>query len=123
MGLPLSTSTCNVMPLVFQQIPCLPINTLRKVQKIHVILRKSENTFSLLQWLSMGKQNLKHKKIKKTYITKIILHNYILYNGNPTYVETFPVDSGMPLIFTDFQHSTCCRPTSCWKICKYQSHP
>ena len=46
----------------------------------------------------MGKQILKHKKMKKTYIPKIILHNYILYKGDPTYVGTFPVDSGMPLI-------------------------
>ena len=29
------------------------INTLRKVQKIRVILGKSENTFRLLQWMSM----------------------------------------------------------------------
>ena len=28
------------------------------------ILRRSENTFHLLQWWSMGKQILKHKKIK-----------------------------------------------------------
>ena len=33
---------------------------LRKVQKIHVILGRSENTFHLLQWLSMGTQVLKH---------------------------------------------------------------
>ena len=31
----------------------IPILTLRKVQKIRVILRGSENTFSLLQWLSI----------------------------------------------------------------------
>ena len=62
-------------------------------------------------------------KIKKTYITKIILHNYILYNGDLTCVGTFPVDSGMPSIFTDFQHSMCYRPTSCWKIYKYISEP
>ena len=97
--------------------------TLNKVQKIRVILGRSENLFSLLQWLSMGKQILKHKKMKKTYIPKIILHNYILYKGDPTYVRTFPMDSVMPLIFTDFQQSTWCRPTSCWKICEYQSHP
>ena len=58
--------------------------TLSKVQKICVILGRSENTFLLLQWLSMGKQILKHKKIKKTHITRIILHNYILYNGDLT---------------------------------------
>ena len=46
-----------------------------------------------------------------------------LYKGDPTYIGTFPVDSRMPLIFKDFQHSTLCRPTSCWKICEYQSHP
>ena len=80
--------------------------TLSKVQKIRVILRISENTFHLLQRLSMGKQFLKFKKIKKTFVPKIILHNYILYKGDPTYVAIFPVDSGMHQIFTDFQHST-----------------
>ena len=40
----------------------------------------------------------------------MILHNYFLDKGDPTYIGTFPVDSGMPLIFTDFQHSTWCRP-------------
>ena len=49
--------------------------------------------------------------MKKTYISKIIVHNYILYKGDLTYIETFPVDSGMPLIFTDFQHSKWCRST------------
>ena len=63
--------------------------------------------FSLFQWVFVREQNLKNKKIKKTYITKIILHNYILNDGDPTYVGTFPVDSGMTLIFTDFQQSMC----------------
>ena len=128
---------CTPYPL-YPIAPCAPIAhvanthctpypctlfTLSKVQKIRVILGRSENSFSLLQWLSMGKQILKHKTMEKTYIPKIILHNYILYKGDPTYIGTLPVDSGMPLIFTDFQHSTWCRPTSCWKICEYQSHP
>ena len=77
------------------------LNTLNKVKKICVILRRSENSFSLLQWLSMRKQILKHKKMKKTYIPKIILHNYILYKGDPTYVGTFPVNLRMARIFTD----------------------
>ena len=55
----------------------------------------------------MTEQNLKHKRIKKAYITKIISHNYILCNGDTTYIGTFPVDSRMALKFTDFQHSTC----------------
>ena len=80
--------------------------TLSKDQKIRVILRRSENTFDLLQWLSMRKQILKHTKIKKTFVPNIILHNYILYQGDQTYVAIFPVDSGMHQIFTDSQHST-----------------
>ena len=44
---------------------------------------------------------MKFKKIKKTFVLKIILHNYILYKGDPTYVAIFPVDSGMHQIFTD----------------------
>ena len=35
-----------------------------------------------------------------TFDTKIILHNDILYSS---YIGIFPVDLGMPLIFTDFQ--------------------
>ena len=66
--------------------------TLSKDQKIRVILRRSEYTFDLLQWLSMRKQISKHAKIKKTFVPKIILHNYILYKGDPTYVAIFPVD-------------------------------
>ena len=54
----------------------------------------------------MGKQFLKFKNIKKTFVPKIMLHNYILYKGNPTYMAIFPVDSRMHQIFTDFQHST-----------------
>ena len=38
---------------------------------------------------------------KKNICLKIILHKYIL--GRPTYVRIFPVDLGLPLIFTDFQ--------------------
>ena len=83
-----------------------PKHTLSKDQKIRVILRRSENTFDLLQWLSMRKQILKSTKIKRTFVPKIILHNYILYKGDPAYVVTFPVDSRMHQIFTDFQHST-----------------
>ena len=82
------------------------VYTLSKVQKIRVILRRSENTFHLLQWLSMGKQFLKFKKTKKTFAPKIISHNYILYKGDLTYVAISPVDSGIHQIFTDFQHST-----------------
>ena len=61
--------------------------------------------------------------IPNTIDSKIIIHNYISYWGDPSYVGIFPVDLGMPLIFTDFQQSTCLRPTSCWKICEYQRHP
>ena len=66
---------------------------------------RSENTFHLLQWLSMRKQILKHKNL---YKEGIYHKNNIAYDL--TCVGTFTVDSGMPLIFTDFQHSTCCRP-------------
>ena len=38
-----------------------------------------------------------------TFDTKILLHNYILYSGDASYVGIFPVDLGMSLIFTDFQ--------------------
>ena len=62
------------------------IYTLSKVQKICVRLAKSEDTFNLLQWLSMRKLNLKHKKIKKTFILKTILH-ILYFRGDPTYVE------------------------------------
>ena len=35
--------------------------------------------------------------------TKIILHNYILYYGELSYIGLFTVDLGMPMIITDFQ--------------------
>ena len=70
-----------------------------KDQKIPVILKMSENTFRPLQWLFMRKQILKHKKIMKTFVPKIILQNYILYKGDPTYVRILPVDLGMPQLW------------------------
>ena len=36
-----------------------------------------------------------------TFNTKIIVHNYILYYGQLSYIGIFPVYSGMALIFTD----------------------
>ena len=100
-----------------------PILTLRKVQKIRVILRGSENTFSLLQWLSMRKQILKLKKIKKIFIPKIILHNYTLCKGDPTYVAIFPVYLRMDLIFTDVPTGSGSPPYAVLEICKYLMHP
>ena len=53
------------MPAITKQFFVLKFvnqDTLRKVQKIRVISRGSENTFSLLQWLSMSKQIVKLKK-------------------------------------------------------------
>ena len=95
------------------------IYTLDKVQKIRVILRKSENSFSLLQWLSMRKQNLKHKGEKKTYIPKIILHHYILYKGYPTYIGTLPVNLRMALIFTGLPTGSGSVSCAVLEICKY----
>ena len=97
--------------------------TLRKVQKIRVISRGSENTFSLLQWLSMRKQILKLKKIKKTFVSKIILHNYILYKGDPTYMAISPVYLRMDLIFTDFLTGSGSLPCAVLEICEYLMHP
>ena len=99
------------------------IFTLRKVQKIRVISRGSENTFSLLQWLSMRKHILKLKKKKKTFVPKIILHNYILYKGDPTYVAIFPVYLRMDLIFTDVPTGSGSPPCAVLEICKYLMHP
>ena len=96
--------------------------TLCKVQKIRVISRGSENTFSLLQWLSMRKHILKVKKIK-TFVPKIILHNYILYKGDPTYVAISPVYLRMDLIFTDFPTGSGSPPCAVLEICKYLMHP
>ena len=42
----------------------------------------------------------------------------------PTTLTDSPmVRLGMSLIVTDFQQCAWLRPTSCWKICEYQSHP
>ena len=97
--------------------------TLRKVQKVRVISRRLENTFSLLQWLSMRKQILKPTKTKKTFVPKIILHNYILHKGDLTYVVIFPVYLRMDLIFTDFPTGSGSPPGAVLDICKYLMHP
>ena len=50
----------------------------------------------------MRKYILNHNYIPNTIGSKIILHNYILDKGQPSYIGIFPVYLGMPLIFTDF---------------------
>ena len=69
----------------------------------------------IVQWWPMGKYILEHKLITNTAESKIIQHNYILYQGEPNYVGNIAVYLGMPLIFTDFQQCTQLRPTSFWK--------
>ena len=83
-------------------------------------IRKYISPFTMVV---LGKQILKHKKIKKTHITRIILHNCILYNGDLTYIETFPVNLRIALIFTDFPTESGSSASAVQKICKYQSHP
>ena len=50
--------------------------TLRKVQKIRVILGKSENTFGLLQWVSMRNRIFEHAEKLRPFGSKIILQKY-----------------------------------------------
>ena len=115
-------SACYVagsMPLVVSRRRMILLCTIfrKQDQKIRVILGRSQNTFHIVQWLSMRKQILKHKKIKKTHITGIILHNYILYNDDLTSIGTFLVNLRMALIFTDFptrSGSSACA-VLCWK--------
>ena len=64
----------------------------------------------ILQWLSMRKQIVKHRKIKKI-------------KGDLTYVGTFPVNLRMALIFTDFPTGSWSPPCAVLEICKYQRHP
>ena len=66
----------------------------------------------------MRKQILKHKKIMKTFIPKIILHNYIFYKGDPTDVRTFQVKLRMALIFTDLPTGSGSAPCAVLEICK-----
>ena len=63
----------------------------------------------------MREQILKLKKIKKTFVPKIILHNYILYKDDPTYVAIFAVYLRMDLIFTNFPTG---KPCAVLEICK-----
>ena len=90
--------------------------TLSKVQKIRAISRGSKNTFNLLQWLSMRKQILKHKKIKKIFVPKIILPHYrsSLHKDHPTYV-----DLRMDLIYTYFPTGSRSPPCAILEICEY----
>ena len=71
----------------------------------------------------MEKQISKHKKIKETHITRIILHNYILYIGDLTCVGPFSVLLRMGLISTDFSKGSGSSAHVVLEICKYQSHP
>ena len=60
-------------------------------------------------------------------------HALLLFSSNTTQLYfilgtaelhwKFPVNLKILLIFTDFQQSTYLTPTSCWKVCEYQSHP
>ena len=59
----------------------------------------------------------------RRHIPKIILHNYILYKGDPTYIGTFPVNLRMALIFTDLPTGSGSAPCAVLEICKYQRHP
>ena len=71
----------------------------------------------------MRKQILKHRKMKMTFIPKIILHNYILYKSDPTYVETFTVNLRMVLIFTDLQQEVGLHHVLCWKSVNIRGIP
>ena len=44
----------------------------------------------------MRKYILKHTQMTNRFHSKIILHNYILYQGQPSYIEMFPVYLRMP---------------------------
>ena len=89
--------------------------TLNKVQKKCVVLMRSENTFSLLQLSSVGKKILKCKK--KTFVPKIILHSYILYKCDLTYIGICPVNLGMGLMFTDLPTGSGSSPGAVPEIC------
>ena len=53
----------------------------------------------ILQWLSMWKWIWKHKQTRNTFVSKIVLHNYILYEEEQSDVGFFSVDLKVP-IFT-----------------------
>ena len=50
------------------------------------------------------KIDLKARKIKKTFVPKIILNNYISYKGDLTYIRIFPVYLRIYPIFTGFSN-------------------
>ena len=58
--------------------------------------------YSLLQWVSMRKQSLRHNKIKKTFVQEITLQKYTSLWIDLTYVLVFTVYLRMLLIFTNF---------------------
>ena len=66
---------------------------------------------------------LKRTKMTNTFDTKIILHNYILYKGQPSYIIIFQVYLRIPLIFKDFPTGNGFLPSALQEICKYQGHP
>ena len=62
----------------------------RHLQEFHKFLIK------VLQWWSLRKYIWKYKQIRNTFVSKIILHNYILYHTDPTSLEFFKFTLGEP---------------------------
>ena len=53
----------------------------------------------------------------------MILHNYILYYGEPSYIGIFPLYMRLALIFLDFQTGSGSQTCAVLEIWEYQSHP
>ena len=84
-------------------------------------MTKSVISAHILALVSMRKNIFKHKYIPNRidYKNNTALLYFILGRA----FKIFPVYLRMALIFTDFQECIWSRPTSCWKICEYQTHP
>ena len=67
---------------------------------------KSENTFRLLQWVSMRNRIFEHGPKLRPFVSKIIWQKYTSQWIDPNYVLVFTVCLGMAQILTD-------SPTGC----------
>ena len=87
-------------------VPCfVSLCTLSSVQKIRMILGRSENAFHLLQWLFVGKQILKHllllqNNIAQLYFVSDLHWNFPSWLGDASDIYRFPAEHVL--------HSTSC---------------
>ena len=94
----MNTSKCTKVK-TYKTFPLAPC---RNITNFSLFRGDQKVLTCILQCWPMRNSIFNHKKITKTFISKIILHNYVLYKGHPSEFGIFTANQGMALIFTDF---------------------